>query len=320
MSIFLIKRRGFTMLELVFVITILGIVASIGSTIMAQLFENYIVQRAMHKVSLKTELAAAQIANRLSYALPSSVVVHDGNATAFITLSSIAPDYSDTDPQTLEWIGMDNDSFSTGVQMAGWSGYCDTNFASTTGTTIRTPGSNLTLANTVIGNLSNGKSLANSALLFNTGGIFAQNAAGGVTQEQNASCYGYNGDSSCIHHIAGKSNNITLTLKNNLENDQLLSQHYKLAWSAYAIVPTGSDGGVVTNTKLFDLHLKYNYQPWDTTYFNNGASDSLLLKNVTSFKFAQQGNTVRFKLCATEKIGDTNTTNISVCKEKVVIR
>jgi len=57
-------RRGFSMLELIFVIVILGIVSSIGAEIIANVYESYIVQRAQHRASIKTELAAIQIANR----------------------------------------------------------------------------------------------------------------------------------------------------------------------------------------------------------------------------------------------------------------
>ncbi|MCW8821398.1 MAG: prepilin-type N-terminal cleavage/methylation domain-containing protein, partial [Sulfurovum sp.] len=62
-------RTAFSMLELIFVIIILGIVSSIGAEIIAQVYESYIVQRATHRSSIKTELAATQIANRLTYAV-----------------------------------------------------------------------------------------------------------------------------------------------------------------------------------------------------------------------------------------------------------
>ncbi len=50
------KSHAFTMLELIMVIVILGIVSSIGSSLIAKTFESYIVQRALHKASMATEL------------------------------------------------------------------------------------------------------------------------------------------------------------------------------------------------------------------------------------------------------------------------
>lgn len=62
------------MLELIFVIIILGIVSSIGSQIIVQVYESYIVQRAQYRATMKTELALTQIANRLRYAIPGTVI------------------------------------------------------------------------------------------------------------------------------------------------------------------------------------------------------------------------------------------------------
>ena len=50
------------MLELIFVIIILGIIASIASELIAKVYESYILQRAQYKANMKTELAAKQIA------------------------------------------------------------------------------------------------------------------------------------------------------------------------------------------------------------------------------------------------------------------
>lgn len=46
------------MIELIFVIVVLGIVASIGSSIIAKVFDTYISQKAVSTSSIKTEIAA----------------------------------------------------------------------------------------------------------------------------------------------------------------------------------------------------------------------------------------------------------------------
>jgi hypothetical protein len=92
-----------------------------------------------------------------------------------------------------------------------------------------------------------------------------------------------------------------------------LWDQYKLVWSAYAIVPSPHPGAA----SLFDLELYYNYQPWLGEKYSDG-SHHTLAENVTVFKYNGIGDTIRFKLCIQEKIGDTNTVNI--CKEKAVIR
>jgi len=309
---FIKQRIAFTMIEVVFVIVVLGVISSIGSTIIAQLYENYIVQRAMHRVSIKTELAVNQIVNRLAYRINSTVIARDPASASYLKLVDVPLGTTNTNNNILEWIGYDNDSFSAQVK-PGWSGYCDT--ATTKTLNINTPGSRLNRTKKIIKNLAGGTTIPQLALLFGLDGAFD---GAGLAQE--ADCYGYNGTNSCIHQVT-ISDNTNLTTDKGSATNANIATHYKLAWTAYAIVPVApSDGTTLSNTN-FDLELRYNYQPWAGTQYNgNSVKKSILLRKVTAFKFAELGGTLRIKLCATEQIGDSTTTNISVCKEKVVIR
>jgi len=71
-------RRAFSMIELILVMVVLGIVASMGATIIAQVYENYIIQRGMHETTMKTELAASIIYNRLANRIAKATVgIHE---------------------------------------------------------------------------------------------------------------------------------------------------------------------------------------------------------------------------------------------------
>ena len=94
--------------------------------------------------------------------------------------------------------------------------------------------------------------------------------------------------------------------------DKKIYERYKLAWSAYALVPEDLDGD-----GLFDLNLWYNYQPWNGENYTDGTS-SLLINNVSVFKFTENGGVIQLKLCASENIGQDF--NISSCKEKAIIK
>jgi hypothetical protein len=279
----------------------------------------------MYRVSLKTELAVEQIVNRLAYRIDSSVIVRNlavAGPNNFTPLEDFNYGSSQTAPQALEWIGYENDSFSSKA-VPGWSGYCDTTatvnlISGGDRTHVVTPGSALDYADTVIANLSGGtKGLSDAALLFAVNNEFRD----GVFIPQPARCYGYT-DNTCIHTVGGNNGANQITLNNDLITNTNISPLYKLAWSAYAIVPTN----IRHNNSLFDLELHYNYQPWDGIQYNNqGTLRSTLIRNVTSFKYSELGGTIRIKLCATEQLGgsklDDNTSqNISICKEKVVIR
>jgi prepilin-type N-terminal cleavage/methylation domain-containing protein len=303
-SLFQPVRKAFTMLEVVFVIVILGIVASIGAEIIASVYESYLVQRATHRSSIKTELAATQIANRLTYAVPRTVIGR---------ISQTDPTYraiNDLDAETykvMQWIGYDADSFgafeNAGNIRPGWSGLCDIDDSNVT--SISTPGSNLDLSTTIINNLSNGtRTLADAALFFAS-----------TYNPTNISYTDVNSSEGLSNVASGTGETITLdaaTARN-------ISELYKLSWSSYAVIPVQRNGAVCTDpaTQVCDLHLRYNFQPWNGGTYAN-ATSQVLLRNVTVFRFTGSGNTVRFKICQRENIGEDF--NITTCKEKAVIR
>ena len=280
------QRAAFSMLELVFVIAILGIVSSIGAEIIAQVYESYITQRASHRSSIKTELAATQIANRLAYAIPGTVIGRKGSTYKAID------DLNDTDYDILQWVAYDADSFGA-YRQPGWSGFADIDASSVSA--LSTPGSDLANTNTIITNLSKGavKDLSNAALFF--------------PGEYTAYTIGYDGNIAGLTTVSsgtGENLNVSLTGKT-------IKEHYKLAWSSYAIVPSDNGDGT------FDLTLRYNFQPWSGSNYGSAPSVTLL-RNVSVFKFVGSSNTIRFKICQQENIGETF--KITTCKEKAVIR
>ncbi len=303
------------MLELVFVIVILGIVASIGSSLIVQVYESYIVQRALHRTSAKAELAAMQISNRLTYRISSSAIgrkLPTGTPpNKYLPLDQVPDD----DYKILEWIGYDNDSFSA-QSTPGWSGFCDVNVSSRTA--ISTPGSNLDDATNgaiaIIAHLDG--NIADAAIVF-AGHEYSP------TKNYIANCMGFS-DYTCITPISGVGTT-SITIEDNNPGSKVITDQYKLVWSAYAVVPTqvtGSnltDRGFDSGATIYDLALHYNYQPWDTNSSSSYAdgSSSPLVTNVESFRFIGKGDTIRFKICVIESIGDANITS---CKEKAVIR
>ena len=268
-----ILRSAFSLLEVTIVITILGIVASLGSELIAEVYYSYILQRAEHRAALKTELAATQIVNRLRYAIPGTVYRKSSEGC----VEEINQDRGCTQDSyyQLQWVAYDGDGFeafeSDANRKPGWSGFCDIN--ASTAQVIQTPGSNLALAATIIANLSDhNKTIADASLYFPQ-------------------------DPPVAHGISGVSGE-AITLDGNTTK---IMEHYKLAWSSYALVVEGGD-----------LYLYYNFNPSPNA--DIGTTKSLLLKNVSTFKFQGAGRTVRFKICRDENIGEEF--NITSCKEK----
>lgn len=318
----IIKHKAFTLLEVILVIVILGIVASIGSGIIASVYENYLLQRATYRASLKTELAAQQIANLLSYRIPHTTIAKNpDNLSDYLEVTD-ATNSSDYTHTQLEWIGADNDGFSASLRPA-WNGFCDVN-VSADGSKIITPGSKLSLANTIISNLSNsqvslGGSGQHPAIFFRD----YQNRYSINTSPPKyydvLSCMGMtSGDKTCISAVSRTGEErLDFQTPGSGVSKKVISEHYKLAWSAYSICPKSRD------SNHYDLVLFYNYQPWEGERLNGTDCNSTvgehatLVTNITVFKFAESGSTFRFKLCTQENIGGDY--NITVCKEKAII-
>ncbi len=269
-------RTAFSMLELIFVIVILGIVASMSAEIIANIYENYIVQRAHYRASIKVENTLTQISNRLTNAIPGTTVRRIG-LTGTAEDISTPPISGSTDSYTvLQWVAKDVDSFTAITaeddRLPGWSGFCDLD-ASTVGTTVSTSGSKLSLADDIIKNLSaNTKDITNATIFFS-----------GYRNENN------------ISSISGDVITLSATPAQKVE-------HYKLAWTSYALSVEGGD-----------LYLYHNFAPIPATTIDG--TRTLLLKNITHFKFRGDGRTIRIKFCVNEKIEDGD---IPSCAERVI--
>jgi len=307
-------KKAFSLIEVIFVLVILGIVASISSQIIVQVYENYITQRAVYNVSTKTELAINQIVNRLTYSVMDSAIAKDPADTTNYTdptsyrLLINLDSSSDSDLVVLEWVGYDNDSFSAEAAPY-WSGVA--NYEDANKSVFKTPASNLNDVNTIINNLSN-----TQVKLTDDGQhpavIFQPRTGSG--DKVDGECMGLvNNDSSCIYAVS--ENNATSFNFDDTAKPKIISERYQLAWSAYALVP------VLKTNGLYDLNLHYNYQPWlgaAEQYNSPNTSVSTLISNISVFKFTQSGGIIQLKLCATENIGQDF--NISTCKEKAIIR
>ena len=334
-------KKAFTLLEMTFVIVILGIVAGISSEVIATSYENYINQRAVYRSSIKTELLASQIVNRLSYAIPGSIVGRRaaGGGNTLVDITNI-PIGGNNNIIALEWIGYDRDSFisrdtistpDTAIKRRpGWSGFCDlvaTNRPNPAVNLINfvTPGSNLNLTNRIIANLSAGRTagaydIRGSALYFPVATLQIHDAANTYLAAPSPGIYTVANP----HNIQASALNTGFSMDINTlaQGATPLSERYMLAWSAYAIVRVALDGDGLNN----DLVLRYNFRPWNNETYNAQAAiagQKILIRDISVFRFTGTKSSIRFKICKPERTGtdsNGNPTTVAVCKEKVVIK
>jgi len=304
--------NAFTLLEVVFAIVILGIVASISSQMIVQVYQSYIMQKSVHNASIKTELAINQLANRLTYRIDRSMLARKLNQTGLtsndVYPAAEVPISEVNNYPILEWIGYDGDSLEA-PETPAWSGYCDlgrSSFAS-----LITPGSD-------VSDLSKFTYYGNSRAVVFTGlPAYRMNPTPASGYYKAQCMYQQNG---CIFPVSSSGTD-TLTFTtgkgDRVANDMRYTEFYRLAASAFAVVPTNPHA--INNVNVWDLELHYGYQPWNgDNYLTNANNRATLLRNVSVFRFGKEANSIRIKLCVVEPtaIGD----QISICKEKAVIR
>lgn len=325
------KRSAFTMLELVMVIVVFGIVASIGADIIASLYTNYLRTRAINRLQSQTEIVLEQIAKRLQYRIKGSVRAIDTNGTnpnPIISLVDATGDY-----EIIEWIGISNESFlgehnGTSV-VPGWSGFIDMNDMANTShanRTLSTPGSRLDFANNIIKALTNGQiAMDGTGTTTKRPAIIFKGSKPGDFQNYYENAINI-ANNPYARRVRCLNNNCAtrdiLQLNSNNANDDLIDydgdgsrdlfEQYHLSHTAYALVPVGAAND-------FNLTLRYNYQPWEGETFANAndGNTSVLVEHVSTFRMRQDGDVVRLKLC----IHDNNQSgdfDFSACKEKVI--
>jgi len=298
-------KKAFTMIELILTMVILSIVAYIATGLIAKTYIGYNQVNTLHKANIKVEIALNSIAKRLSYAIGGTIVKRKSATDDSIEPIDRAPD----DYEVLEWIGYDVDSFeghdkngTMPSQKLGWSGFC--NIIKSNKKKIVTPGSDLNFTDVTISNLSGG-----AIIDLNKTAIFFPN-------NYNYRNIGYSKTTGGTSGVAIVDNFNNSDLENPffiLKSDIYhVTEHYKLAWSAYAVVPTNC------GTNGCDLVLRYNYRPWDGEQYNGNVRSGILATNVTVFKTFATQNRVHIKICVKENLNIGKTT--SICKEKVVFK
>ena len=311
------KRKAFTMIELIFVIVIMGIIGKFGVEFLAQAYQNFISSSINNRLQSNTTSAVEFISSRLQYRIKASTIARETNgATPPYTLLS---DYFTATAPILEWVGADIDGLR-GTTTPHWSGIIDLNSTISHATALRSPGTNTGNLNTHISTVSNGSANINDAAIYfvNPDAIpsaegwgWDGNGAGFDTQINDPA------NPNQIHPIRSTGTVTDFlpqrgdkTATNTLAGVEAF-EFYQLAWSAYAvgIAPADWDGQKGT------LRLWYNYQPWQGEVYTDGNS-SVIMEDVSSFRFIASGSLVKIQVCVkSDLLADEE---YAICKEKTV--
>ena len=309
------KHNGFTLLELVFVIIIMGFLGKYGIELLIQSYKSFIYANVNNTLQSNSASAVEFIASRLQYRIKGSEIAR--TATNTNTFDPVADVNVSKTYVVLEWVAADMESFR-GATAPYWSGILDIQAGNAN--LLTSPQTNRTQVDTIINKLSHNTSTFNDAALFfigrpndptvdfgwdnsavtkaniidtQLGAMKPIQATGGITDFNSATATNFTGVN--------------------------VYEYYQLAWTANAVVLTNYNAV----DKTFDLVYYFNYQPWKGEKFSDVGQNirhMTIMEGVSTFQFMKIGALMKIQVCAKSTLlKDTNNGEAySLCKEKTV--
>ncbi|MDY0124488.1 type II secretion system protein [Sulfurimonas sp.] len=286
------RRAAFTLLELIFVIVIMGILARFGIELLSQAYKSFIFSSVNNALQSQSAAAVETIAARLQYRIKDSVIAREADDDFF----GLAGYTADNAP-ILEWVGMDADGLrgDSAQTTPLWSGIID--LQASTAAALSLPQTDTGKIGTLINTLSNGGSSYNDVAFYFIGSDsdvqngYGWTIGGGGISDQNHT----------MHPVTDPAGNNIF----NFSNIDVY-EYYQLAWTAYAVVHNSADD---------TLWLHYDYQPWKGENYNNANTKKVkIMDNVDTFQFIAAGSIVKIQVCVNSDLME----DYSLCKEKTV--
>lgn len=350
-------KRGFTLIELVFVIVVLGIISMFGADLYTKIYKSYVHVRAVNQLEARTQNAMMLITNRLEDRIKSSTIGRELSSNEFVPISDL------TDPKydILEWIGQSVETRNINKRNPGWSGFMsmsqlkdntwtageqDAGYIANTRAEFNmvSLGSDFPQVANIVENLratayNTPSNNTKVAVIFKvvTNDASPTSVGIGFGYDRKVDVNGSNrvliavGTPSTTGTNNKESETITINqypLNPNNDKSQEFSEQYYIAHSAYAIVPaqvvTYTKDNAGNLSKNFNLLFKYNYRPWSTAKDDansyDKASSALLAEDVSLFRFKDDNGAVALKLCMRDdgRNFDPSELDLNVCKAQVV--
>ncbi len=287
-------KKGFTLIELVFVIVVMGILAKFGTEFLANSYQNYIFSSINNKLQNQSAYAAEFITARLQYRIKDSVISRKYDEDDFRSIEE-----ADEDDNMIEWTQIAIDSFR-GVSKPFWSGIIDLDEGNKSA--LYSPETNTSAINEMIQGLSNGNCDVNDSVLYFVG------ASSDINE------YGWNGDeltdqNKTLHRVVADENISIFKPKVGDFSQRDVFEYYQLSWSANGIALVDYND----TTKMGTLKFFYNYQPWEGESYKDGNS-TILMENVSTFSVVAIGKTLKVQVCVKSNLVQ----EYAICKEKTI--
>jgi len=310
------SHKAFTMLELIFVIVIMGILGKFGVEFLAQAYKTFIYSSINHTLQSNSESAVEFVSTRLQHRIKASTIARETNASISPQYTLLSEYYNTTAP-ILEWIGTDIDGFR-GNSSPFWSGIIDLNTSLSNSTKLFSPATETNATEALINILSNntGVTQNNMAIYFvnpdalpNTDGWGWDGNITRFNTQTNVEIHPVKVNVANIREFIPINGN---SVVNNFSGVTAF-EYYQLAWSAYAVGITDWNSTTSTGT----LKMWYDYQPWKGEKYTDATTKTaIIMENVSSFRFIASDSVVKIQVCVKSNLIENE--EYSLCKEKTI--
>ena len=278
------KKFGFTMVEMIVVIVVMGILSAGTFVSLKHLYQRTAKSKTLSNLSNDSQIIVDQIAALMYDRVPSAVWGYEENVTNKETIYNIVSG----DYRIVEWYGVASESLKAGH----YSGFVDMDDSD----------GNRTLRTYNI----NGSDI-NATLQKKFGLIRSiQNSLGVVF----AGAFDTGNDVNISSIDSIETGSIVLNQK-----PQEIYEKYYLVDSAYAIA-RGDDISCSDTNETDTLYLIYNYRPWMGNSICDGNA-TILSRETKAFEVGLVNNSIYFNLTLSHHIKGIDK-NITISKQKVV--
>ena len=322
------KRKSFTLIEIIFVIVILGLI-SVGSfKALQMLYQRYYQVNTITKFTILSQTLLDEVSTILYYRTPLTAIGYNPDNGEFKKLEDVDSD----DYRIFEWISEASDAkkhFGFDIT-TGYTGFIDMDASNRDTLTLVARDFNITDINDTLHKVFDNQLDLNNS----TGIIFAGNLDTGVESDDENNSFGWHGYEHkkvyLVKDFLQVGNDANLTMNDDIKGNKIFSKFY-LAASAWGIA-RGIDVdksayclngmNVDDNTLLFF----YNYRPWKKETFcadphnNNGETNegnvTILARNITAFRVKAIDYHIELKVQFSKSMYRGSEQNITITKQK----
>ncbi len=326
-------KKTFTMVELIFVIIILSLIATGSFKAIEMLYERYYQANTITKFSITSQNVLDQMGINLYYRIPNTAIGYNSDNGDFKKLDKITT--SDTNYTIFEWISGAFDAkhriITNGIGY-GYSGFIDLEASNRDTLTLVAKDFNITDINDTLNNVFDNSNDLNQTV----GIIFAGTIDTGDIQQDYNNSYGWHGNEHkkifLVNKFKQDNNDANLIMNSDIRGNRIYAKYY-LPASAYAIT-RGADinksANCLNGLTIDDntLLLFYNYRPWNNETFcadphkdnseTNEGNVSILARDVTSFRVKAVNYHLELKIQLSKPMYRGSDRNITITKQKVV--